>query len=412
LELLALKNRFGIVGNAPALMQALNIAERVAATDLTVLITGESGVGKEVFSQIIHSLSQRKHAQFIAVNCGAIPEGTIDSELFGHEKGAFTGAVDKRKGYFETVEGGTIFLDEIGEMPTSTQARLLRLLQNGEFIKVGSSAVQKTNVRVIAATNVNLQELIRKGKFREDLYYRLNTVPIQVPPLRDRGDDVQMLFRKFSTDFAEKNKIQAIKLTDDAKVLLQKYHWPGNVRQLKNVAEQMTILTTEREIDGYTIAQYLPQGDNRVPQYQGGGQQSFSDTNERDILYKFLIDIKQDINDIKRWMIGMSQNDFNGNNFETPPPFNPNVTALPSSMKDFHDSGNMNNEQINYGAKPPIAPINLEIEECLSIEDMEKIMIRKALKKHKGKRKPVAEELQISERTLFRKIIEYKIEEK
>jgi transcriptional regulator with PAS, ATPase and Fis domain len=412
LDLQTIKNRFGIVGSAPALMQALNIAERVASTDLTVLITGESGVGKEVFSQIIHALSQRKHAQFIAVNCGAIPEGTIDSELFGHEKGAFTGAVDKRKGYFETVEGGTIFLDEIGEMPSSTQARLLRLLQNGEFIKVGSSIVQKTNVRVIAATNVNLQELIRKGKFREDLYYRLNTVPIQVPPLRDRGDDIQLLFRKFATDFAEKNKIQSIKLTEEAKAVLQKYHWPGNVRQLKNLAEQITILTTERDIDGYLLSSYLPQGEDRVPFFQGSSQQTFGDHHERDLLYKFLIDIKQDINDIKRWMIGMSQTDFNTDTFESKMPFNPNITALPSSMKDFNEQHTSMSDQLVISPKPQNQPLNLEIEETMSMADMEKMLIKKALKKYKGKRKPIADELQISERTLLRKIIEYKLEDK
>ena len=410
MELQTLKNRFGIIGNAPALNYALSIAERVSPTDLTVMITGESGTGKEIFSQIIHNLSNRKHNQFIAVNCGAIPEGTIDSELFGHEKGSFTGAGDKRKGYFETVDGGTIFLDEIGEMPIGTQARLLRLLQNGEFLKVGSSAVQKTNVRVIAATNVNLGDLIKKGKFREDLFYRLNTVPIEVPPLRERGEDIPLLFRKFSIDFAEKNSIHAIKLEESAKVLLQRYPWPGNIRQLKNIAEQITILSPEREVSFEIMKSFLPNIEDKLPIFSGANHNT-NDFSDRDLIYKFLFDIKQDLNDLKRFMLKVS-----GNNFDPSQNYNPEsnengITALPSSMKEYEqDSFNTNKPVIISPSKTFDAHSEI-VEEDLSLVKMEKEFIVKALKKHKGKRKAASEELQISERTLYRKILEYNIQE-
>ncbi len=412
MELQALKNRFGIIGNAPALNYALSVAERVASTDLTVFISGESGVGKEVFSQIIHALSNRKHNPLIAVNCGAIPEGTIDSELFGHEKGAFTGATDKRKGYFETVEGGTIFLDEIGEMPIGTQARLLRLLQNGEFIKVGSSVVQKTNVRVIAATNVDLPDLIRKGKFREDLYYRLNTVPIEVPALRDRGDDIYQLFRKFSIDFAEKNNIQPIKLDEGAKLILQRYNWPGNVRQLKNVAEQSTILSVERELDMESIKRFLPNFDNRLPVNSMGS--SNGEYSDRDLLYKMLFDIKQDVNDLKHFMLKMSGGNYVPDPFERAPSnFNPNITPLPSSINEYRNDHTFESNQpviVNPNVNNTIHAHSEVVEENLNLADMEKELIIKALKKHKGKRRLAAEELHISDRTLYRKIEEYKID--
>lgn len=412
MELQALKNRFGIIGNAPALNYALSVAERVASTDLTVFISGESGVGKEVFSQIIHALSNRKHNPLIAVNCGAIPEGTIDSELFGHEKGAFTGATDKRKGYFETVEGGTIFLDEIGEMPIGTQARLLRLLQNGEFIKVGSSVVQKTNVRVIAATNVDLPELIRKGKFREDLYYRLNTVPIEVPALRDRGDDIYQLFRKFSIDFAEKNNIQPIKLDEGAKLILQRYNWPGNVRQLKNVAEQSTILSVERELDMESIKRFLPNFDNRLPVNSMGS--SNGEYSDRDLLYKMLFDIKQDVNDLKHFMLKMSGGNYVPDPFERAPSnFNPSITPLPSSINEYRNDHTFESNQpviVNPNVNNTIHAHSEVVEENLNLADMEKELIIKALKKHKGKRRLAAEELHISDRTLYRKIEEYKID--
>ncbi|HLL95186.1 MAG TPA: sigma-54 dependent transcriptional regulator, partial [Spirosoma sp.] len=316
-EILSVKQRFGIIGNAPALNYAINVAMQVAATDLTVLITGESGSGKESFSKIIHSLSARKHGQFIAINCGAIPEGTIDSELFGHEKGSFTGAVDSRKGYFETTNGGTIFLDEIGEMPLGTQARLLRVLENGEFIRVGSSKTQKTDVRVVAATNVNLMDAVDKGKFREDLYYRLNTVPIYVPPLRERGTDIELLFRKFTTDFAERYRIKPLQLTEQAKQLLINFPFPGNIRQLKNIAEQVSILESEQNkaLEAETLAKYLPQAQapNRslalFPTAHGPGMENFS---ERELLYKVLFDMRRDMNDLKKLVRDVLGNEQDG----------------------------------------------------------------------------------------------------
>ncbi|HLP49808.1 MAG TPA: sigma-54 dependent transcriptional regulator [Chitinophagales bacterium] len=409
MEIQSIKNRFGIIGNAPALNHAISIAERVAATNLTVLITGESGVGKEVFSHIIHQLGGRKHNPFIAVNCGAIPEGTIDSELFGHEKGSFTGAHDARKGYFETVNGGTIFLDEIGELPIGTQARLLRVLESGEYIRVGSSKVIKTDVRLIAATNVNLQEAVRAGKFREDLYYRLSTVPIYIPPLRERGEDIYSLFRKFSSDFSEKNKIPAVKLTDDAKDLILKYPWPGNVRQLKNVAEQVSILAMDKEVSAKELQQIVPDiTDNRLPalaeaRYQSGG----SNFTEREILYKLIFDLKTDLNDLKQFVYDITRHQVAGgaplqpnNNFELG-----NNTNIEKPLIISHQNPNQPMVVDNKGFHE-----SETIEESLSLMDKEKELIVKALKKHRNKRKNAADDLGISERTLYRKIKEYNIE--
>ncbi|MES2622723.1 MAG: sigma-54 dependent transcriptional regulator [Bacteroidota bacterium] len=408
MEIQSIKNRFGIIGNSSGLNHAISIAERVASTNLTVLISGESGVGKEVFSHIIHQLGGRKHNPFIAVNCGAIPEGTIDSELFGHEKGSFTGAHEARKGYFETVNGGTIFLDEIGELPLGTQARLLRVLESGEYIRVGSSKVVKTDVRLIAASNVNLQEAVRAGKFREDLYYRLSTVPIYIPPLRERGDDIYMLFRKFSSDFSEKNKIPQVKLTDDAKELILKYPWPGNVRQLKNVAEQVSILAVEKEVTAKELVQIVPDiTANRLPalaeaRYESGGS-SFT---EREILYKLIFDVKNDLNDLKQFVYDITKHQVNGGqltnqNFEIPQNTN--------SEKPFVISQTGNNQPIVIQDKKNYIDTET-IEESLSIIDKEKELIMKALKKHRNKRKEAANDLGISERTLYRKIKEYGIE--
>jgi transcriptional regulator with PAS, ATPase and Fis domain len=413
MELQSIKQRFGIIGNAPALNNALDIAIRVAPTNLSVLITGESGVGKEVFSQIIHQLSLRKHEHFIAVNCGAIPEGTIDSELFGHEKGAFTGAHDKRKGYFETVNGGTIFLDEIGEMPIGTQARLLRLLESGEFIKVGSSIVQKTDVRVIAATNVDLPKLVRAGRFREDLYYRLNTVPISVPSLRDRKEDIYLLFRKFASDIAEKYKMQAVQLNEEARTLLTNYRFSGNIRELKNIAEQISILAKSRTINKEEILNFLPDNElNSLPilsKNQNNENNSFSD---REILYKMIFDIKHDLNELKQFV----WNATNGNTQNTTLDFSdvalsnlkPSISDNSAVLKSIEN----NNESIN-----PTIIINQpedyevkNIEQNLSLEEMERNLIIKALDKHKHKRKDAALDLGISERTLYRKIKEYELE--
>lgn len=412
MELQTIKNRFGIIGNAPGLNNAISIAERVAPTNLTVLITGESGVGKEVFSQIIHQLSNRKHNNFIAVNCGAIPEGTIDSELFGHEKGSFTGAHDARKGYFETVNGGTIFLDEVGELPHGTQARLLRVLETGEFIRVGSSKIQKTDVRVIAATNVNLQEAVRNGRFREDLYYRLSTVPIYIPPLRERGEDIYLLFRKFCIDFAERNKIQPVKLTDDARQLILKYTWPGNVRQLKNVAEQVSILAVEKDVTAAELAQIVPDiTDNRLPalaeaRYETGGS-SFT---EREILYKLIFDLKKDLNDLKQFVFDVTKQQMTGG-----AKFEPVATEMPVYTP-------LNTEQqpviiSTPGAQQPIVLHDKKafaehetVDETLNLIEKEKEFILKALKKNRNKRKEAAADLGISERTLYRKIKEYNLD--
>lgn len=416
MELQLIKNRFNIIGNAGALNHALHVATQVANTDLSVLINGESGVGKEVFSQIIHSLSSRKHHPFIAVNCGAIPEGTIDSELFGHEKGSFTGAVESRKGYFETVNGGTIFLDEIGEMPLGTQARLLRVLETGEYIRVGSSKVQKTDVRVIAATNKDLLEFTQKGKFREDLYYRLNTVPIRVPALRDRKEDIVLLFRKFATDFAERYKTAPVQLTDDAKQQLIEYPWPGNVRELKNIAEQISVLSKEKSISQDALLAFLPkQSDNRLPVLSSGpgmvSQAEFA--NEREILYKLFFDMKKDVTELKKMFFDIIQNP--GMATGNPVTFYAPDSNRPTLMGETPTvSGNPVG---NYSANPPAVILHHsssggheEIEESLSIMDKEKELIIKALKKHRGKRRDAALDLGISERTLYRKLKEYDIE--
>ena len=414
MELQSIKQRFKIIGNSPALNNALDIAVRVASTNLSVLITGESGVGKEVFSQIIHTLSSRKHENFIAVNCGAIPEGTIDSELFGHEKGAFTGAHDKRKGYFETVNNGTIFLDEIGEMPIGTQARLLRLLESGEFIKVGSSNVQKTDVRIIAATNVDLPKLVQIGKFREDLYYRLNTVPIHVPALRERKDDIVLLFRKFASYFAEQYRTPLIQLDDDAKLSLTKYRFPGNVRELKNIAEQVSVLSKDRIIKKEDILRFLPDNElNTLPMLSNGQEaSSFSD---REILYKMIFDIKNDLNELKKFV----WNATNGNVQSSEIDFSD--VAIPKISERKNDASHSSNflhvpDKESADDNPtiiinetPAYEVNTE-EQSLSLMDMEKDLIIKALEKHKNKRKDAAFDLGISERTLYRKIKEYNLE--
>lgn len=399
-ELQQVKQRFGIIGNNAELNRAIDVALQVAPTDLSVLITGESGVGKEVFPQIIHQNSPRKHAQYIAVNCGAIPEGTIDSELFGHEKGAFTDAKDLRKGYFEVADGGTIFLDEVGELPLSTQVRLLRVLESGEFIKVGSSKAQKTDVRIVAATNVNLVDAVSQHKFREDLYYRLSTVPIRIPPLRERSEDVLLLFRKFASDCAEKYRMPAIHLDDGARQLLMSYRWPGNVRELKNIVERISVIEENREITVDVLKMHLPNiSMERLPALapqHADGQKIFG--SEREILYQVLFDMKNDVNELKKLVHDI----MNGNvplhamedNMYAPTPVHP---SHPSSM---HPSSM---------ASPTIQEAET-VEETLSLEDVEKEMIRKALSRHGGRRKNAATDLQISERTLYRKIKEYGLE--
>jgi DNA-binding NtrC family response regulator len=410
MDLQAIKNRFGIIGNSPGLNHALNIAVQVANTDLSVLINGESGVGKEVFSQIIHALSARKHNPFIAVNCGAIPEGTIDSELFGHEKGSFTGAVDSRKGYFETVNGGTIFLDEIGELPLGTQARLLRVLETGEYIRVGSSKVQKTDVRVIAASNKELLEHAQTGRFREDLYYRLNTVPIRVPALRDRKEDVPLLFRKFAADFADRYKTTPVQLNEEAKNSLMNYTWPGNVRELKNIAEQISVLSKDKNVTAPELQQFLPDNNfSRLPVLasKGGNNQEFA--SERDILYKLFFDMKKDVTELKKMFFDVLQNPGMGQHI---PVYNGNNNSMPDS-NPVGVSGNylQNNQPVLLNQKDTDVHHHEAIEESLSIMDKEKELIIKALKKHRSKRKDAASDLGISERTLYRKLKEYDIEE-
>ena len=428
--LLSIKQRFGIVGRSPLLDAALDTAVRVAATDLTVLITGESGVGKEVFSKVIHALSARKHNTFIAVNCGAIPEGTINSELFGHEKGAFTGAVNDRKGWFETATGGTIFLDEIGEMPLDTQAYLLRVLESGEFLKVGSSKVERTDVRVIAATNVDLEDRVKKGRFREDLFYRLSTVPIKVPALKDRREDINTLFRKFSVDFAEKYRSEAIELDDRAGLVIENYRWPGNIRELKNVAEQLSVLSTARFISAEKLLEMMPHLFNRdLPVSASGrsGGHSFSGgMEEREILYKLLFDMKNDLNDLKSLVSGLIMS----NNLRVPDASN--LRQLQAAPSFPQSSSNREQRELNdyfydepQSPPQPISsrPIILEqamgggnpsnfsktedVVENLTMEDMEKDLIAKALKKYHGRRKDAADEIGISERTLYRKIKQY-----
>lgn len=425
-EIQSIKQRFGIIGNSPLLNQAINVAAQVAPTDMSVLITGESGSGKESFSKIIHSLSKRKHGQFIAINCGAIPEGTIDSELFGHEKGSFTGAHEARKGYFEVTDGGTIFLDEIGEMPTGTQARLLRVLENGEFIKVGSSKVQKTNVRVIAATNVNLVGAVQNKKFREDLYYRLNTVPIYVPPLRERGADIELLFRKFSYDFGEQYHVEPIRLTEDAKTLVNKFRFPGNIRQLKNIVEQISVLEMDRTLDAVRLAQYLPSDNSYLPATIGKSEESSKDSSfsERDILYKILFDMKNDVNELKKLILEMLNSD--SSNMEILKEHQNLFQNLDISDSAFKEkatreaskepilipttSSNHNISTYDLDRFEDIAH-ETEDDESLSIEKKEKELIIRALRKNKNKRKYAAQDLGISERTLYRKIKQYELEE-
>ena len=418
MELQTIKNRFEIVGNSAALNHALETATKVAPTDMSVLITGESGVGKESFSKIIHALSNRKHGNFIAVNCGAIPEGTIDSELFGHEKGSFTGATDARKGYFEAVNGGTIFLDEVGELPLGTQARLLRVLETGEFIRVGSSKVQKTDVRVIAATNRELIEFTEKGRFREDLYYRLNTVPIRVPSLRDRKEDIPLLFRKFVVDFAEKYKTKPIYLDEEARGLLTTYGWPGNVRELKNIAEQISVLSKNDHIDAAQLNSFLPKHTAHKMPMVTGNTPVGEFANEREILYKLFFDMKKDVNELKKMFLEILQNPslsgqaahftkeaiINELKEDISPSHAPvsNVSMPSNAMQlPHHQPVIIDNDLQNH----------YEIEESLNIMDKEKELILKALKKHRGRRKDASTDLGISERTLYRKIKEYDIEE-
>ncbi len=407
------KQRFGIIGNSPLLNRALEVAIQVAPTDISVLVTGESGTGKEIIPQVIHHISSRKHGEYIAVNCGAIPEGTIDSELFGHEKGSFTGAAGSRQGYFEVANGGTIFLDEVAELPMQTQVRLLRVLETGEFIRVGSSKPIKTNVRVVAATNENMQRAIASGKFREDLFYRLSTVPIQLPALRNRQEDIHLIFRKFAHDFAEKYRMPAIKLNDDAVQLLVNYPWPGNIRQLKNLVEQLSVIETARDIDGFILSSYLPQNTEKLPQIIGeNSQENFS---ERELMYKVLFDMKKDLNELKKLVVEILQQG--------------NAVALTSDqsavVNRIYQEVNENVKNTGLLLPSAAAPIvesnyhyptatepyeaHVEVEESLSLEDREKELISKALEKHRGKRKHAASELGISERTLYRKIKEYKL---
>src|SRR5688572_13805541 len=412
MDIQSIKNRFAIIGNSPALNHALNTAVQVANTDLTVLIAGESGVGKEVFSQIIHALSARKHNPFIAVNCGAIPEGTIDSELFGHEKGSFTGALDSRKGYFETVNGGTIFLDEIGEVPLGTQARLLRVLESGEFIRVGSSKVQKTDVRVIAASNKDLLNLVQQNKFREDLYYRLNTVPIRVPSLRDRQEDIPLLFRKFVVDFAERYRTNPVQLDEEARQRLMNYPFPGNVRELKNLAEQISVLASNKQVSIKELGRFLPENNtNRLPILaSSNGHDGHEFSNEREILYKLFFDMKRDVTELKKLFVDLMNNPALAHQ---DPSFMKEVKELQTHEMAgpvLVTSNPGQNQQPTVMRQNEIQD-HEEVEESLNIMDKEKELIIKALKKHRGKRKDAAMDLGISERTLYRKLKEYDIDQ-
>ena len=413
----AIKQRFEIIGNDPKLNRAVEKAIQVAPTDISVLVTGESGVGKESIPKIIHALSHRKHGKYIAVNCGAIPEGTIDSKLFGHEKGSFTGATNTREGYFEVADGGTIFLDEVGELPLTTQVRLLRVLENGEFIKVGSSQVQKTNVRIVAATNVNMFDAIEKGKFREDLFYRLSTVDIMLPPLRERKDDIHLLFRKFASDFAHKYKMPAIKLDDSAVEILLKYRWSGNIRQLRNVAEQISVLETKREISSQTLLSYLPMENPNLPSVIGTKKSESDFSNEREILYKVLFDMKSDLNDLKKLTMELMQNGSSKvqeankgliQKIYGKPEENaifeeePRVEMLPNQNNLIQEEFEDDDDDQNY-----LFAETVDEEETLSLEAKEIELIKKSLERNKGKRKAAADELGISERTLYRKIKQY-----
>ena len=412
MELQSIKQRFGIIGNSRLLNRAIDIAIQVAPTDLTVMITGESGTGKEVFPKIIHQSGSRKHGHYIAVNCGAIPEGTIDSELFGHEKGSFTGAHEARKGYFEVANGGTIFLDEVAELPLSTQVRLLRVLETGEFFKVGSSKVIKTDVRVVAASNVNLIKAIEDGKFRQDLFYRLNTIPVFIPPLRDRKDDIHLIFRKFAIDFAEKYRMPPLKLTDDAVQVLNNFYWPGNIRQLKNVTEQISIIEKEKVIDSVTLRKYLPAVvSSDLPVLFKKEDNKFSD---RELLYKVLFDMKNDMNELKKIVLDLIEKSDDPNEIEQTkallvkdfgtelfdPELSSDHTVKISTPGDTPQNGEQEIEDFDHSEV---------IEESLSLQDKEREMIKMALAKHRGKRKKAANELGISERTLYRKIKEYNI---
>lgn len=416
-DLQNIKLRFGIIGNAERLNRAIDIALQVSPTDLSVLITGESGVGKETFPQIVHQYSSRKHGKYIAVNCGAIPEGTIDSELFGHEKGAFTGAISDRNGYFAEANGGTIFLDEVGELPLATQARLLRVLESGEYIKVGSSKVQKTDVRIVAATNVNLVEAIADGRFREDLYYRLNTVPISIPPLRERGNDICLLFRKFASDFSEKYRMPSIQLTEEAKQLLITYSWPGNVRQLKNITEQISIIETNRDIDVNILKNYLPESqlDSRLPILLGGKNVGKQFQSEREILYQVLFDMRRDVTELKKLVNTLMEE---RGDSSVMVPHNNAVTYYKEPQRNIVAVSNNNISTINLSTQKQNNAEEYVMQdaedyietETLSLDEAEKNIIKKALERHHGKRKVAAQELNISERTLYRKIKEYGLE--
>ena len=411
MNLQQVKQRFGVIGNAPLLNRALEVAIQVAPTDISVLVTGESGTGKEIIPQVIHHLSSRKHGEYIAVNCGAIPEGTIDSELFGHEKGSFTGAHGSRQGYFEVADGGTIFLDEVAELPMQTQVRLLRVLETGEFIRVGSSKVIKTNVRVVAATNENMQRAIASGKFREDLFYRLSTVPIALPPLKSRHEDIHLLFRKFANDFADKYRMPAVRLTEDAVQLINHYSWPGNIRQLKNLVEQISVIETSRELSALELNNYLPAEKEKVPSVVNeSGSDNFS---ERELMYKFLFDMKKDLTDLKKLVVELLSQ---GGEMS----LNTDQTAMVNRFYQDVNPATIAQPRILPPASEPAPDFTIgnqdfdfetheEIEESLSLEDREKELIQKALDKHRGKRKYAAAELGISERTLYRKIKEYNL---
>ena len=421
----AIKQRFEIIGNDPKLNRAVEKAIQVAPTDISVLVTGESGVGKESIPKIIHALSHRKHGKYIAVNCGAIPEGTIDSELFGHEKGAFTGATATRNGYFEVADGGTIFLDEVGELPLTTQVRLLRVLENGEFIKVGSSKVQKTNVRIVAATNLNMFDAIKKDKFREDLYYRLSTVEINLPPLRERKDDIHLLFRKFAADFALKYKMPTIRLEDDAVELLQKYRWGGNIRQLRNVAEQISVLEQERNIDGAGLRHYLPDIGSNLPAVISDKKKEGDFSNEREILYKVLFDMKSDLNDLKKLTMELMESGNYQKVQEEHEGLIDKIYGNGDSNEEIEDIKEENLEVLQIAQKSRdrerererekeledkyYFAEEIQEEETLSLQDKELELIKKSLERHNGKRKNAAEELGISERTLYRKIKQYNL---
>lgn len=407
-EVLQIKQRFGIIGNSAALHRAIDIAIQVAPTDLSVLITGESGVGKEYFPQIIHQNSRRKHGSYIAVNCGAIPEGTIDSELFGHEKGSFTGALSDRKGYFEVADGGTIFLDEVGELPLPTQARLLRVLESGEFIKVGSSKVQKTNVRIVAATNLNMEAAIADGRFREDLFYRLNSVPIQVPPLRERGEDIYLIFRKFAADFADKYRMPAIYLTPDAQSMLLNYRFPGNIRQLKNITEQISIIEQNREISALILQNYLPNfNEQRLPALFGKGKEERTFGSEREILYQVLFDMRKEMHELKQLVHDiMSGKEPDLSKVSVFTSTESVVQSPMSQVPTIQIPTQGSEDQIQY-----MDDYEEEQEEIITLNDVEKELIKKVLEKYKGKRRPAALELKISERTLYRKIKEYGLED-